>query len=173
CVSKARDLPEDQETNLYIPVDGRSRLRPPLPPGYFGNVVFRATATALCGELESNHLEFAVHKIHEAMAEVGNGYLRSAIDYLEVHGDELDPRVRGAACYKCPNLGVVSWARFRFYDTDFGWGCPIRLGFDRILPEGNTILLPAPADDDGALLFAIVLPQEQMQVFEKLFCDIV
>lgn len=43
CVCKARRLSDDQETKMQIPVDGRSRLRPPLPPGYFGNVVFKAT----------------------------------------------------------------------------------------------------------------------------------
>ncbi|KAI3463476.1 hypothetical protein Pfo_020139 [Paulownia fortunei] len=31
CVCKARGLPEDQETKLYIPIDGRFRLRPSLP----------------------------------------------------------------------------------------------------------------------------------------------
>lgn len=34
-VCKARSLPDDQETKLYIATDGRSRLQPPLPPGTF------------------------------------------------------------------------------------------------------------------------------------------
>ncbi len=51
CVSKARALPDDQETKLYVAVDGRSRLHPPLPPGYFGNVIFITTPIALAGDL--------------------------------------------------------------------------------------------------------------------------
>ncbi|KAJ0982360.1 hypothetical protein J5N97_010615 [Dioscorea zingiberensis] len=34
CTCIARELPGDQPTKLYIAVDGRSRLRPPLPEGY-------------------------------------------------------------------------------------------------------------------------------------------
>lgn len=107
CTTKARKLPKDQETKLYIPMEGRTRLQPPLPAGYFGNVVGRVAATAFCGEVESNPLKFSVGKIHEAMAEMGGDYLRSAIDYLEVHAG-------GTASYKCPNLGVVSWASLVF-----------------------------------------------------------
>ncbi|PPD95793.1 hypothetical protein GOBAR_DD07182 [Gossypium barbadense] len=46
CVSKARGLPADQDTKLYFPVDGRYRLDPPLPPGYFGNVIFTTALIA-------------------------------------------------------------------------------------------------------------------------------
>ncbi|KAK7333112.1 hypothetical protein VNO80_29875 [Phaseolus coccineus] len=51
CVSKARGLPEDQETRLYIPTNGRSRLQPPLPPGYLGNAIFSTIPKALAGDL--------------------------------------------------------------------------------------------------------------------------
>ncbi|KAI3811335.1 hypothetical protein L1987_21056 [Smallanthus sonchifolius] len=43
CACKARGLPDDQLTKLYVATDGRSRLSPQLPPGYLGNVVFTAT----------------------------------------------------------------------------------------------------------------------------------
>ncbi|GAU31866.1 hypothetical protein TSUD_114770 [Trifolium subterraneum] len=52
-VSKARSLPNDQETKLYIATDGRSRLQPPLPQGYFGNVIFTTTPIAVAGDLIS------------------------------------------------------------------------------------------------------------------------
>jgi len=50
---KARGLPEDQETRLYIPINGRSRLKPPLPPGYLGNVIFSTIPTGFAGDLVS------------------------------------------------------------------------------------------------------------------------
>ncbi|GJS52424.1 shikimate O-hydroxycinnamoyltransferase-like protein [Tanacetum coccineum] len=52
CACKARGLMDDQLTKLYVATDGRSRLIPPLPPGYLGNVVFTATPIAKSGELE-------------------------------------------------------------------------------------------------------------------------
>ncbi|KAJ0090666.1 hypothetical protein Patl1_14617 [Pistacia atlantica] len=36
CVCKARGLPGSQLTKLHIPTEGRARLDPPLPLGYFG-----------------------------------------------------------------------------------------------------------------------------------------
>ncbi|KAH1207280.1 Shikimate O-hydroxycinnamoyltransferase [Glycine max] len=52
-VCKARALPDDQETKLYIATDGRARLQPPLTPGYFGNVIFTTTPIAVAGDLMS------------------------------------------------------------------------------------------------------------------------
>ncbi|KAF9617313.1 hypothetical protein IFM89_035294 [Coptis chinensis] len=40
CATKARRLLDDQDTKLSIATDGRSRLCPPLPSGYFGNAIF-------------------------------------------------------------------------------------------------------------------------------------
>ncbi|KAH6829269.1 hypothetical protein C2S53_011362 [Perilla frutescens var. hirtella] len=127
CLCKARRLPKDQETRLYIMVDGRSRLWPPLPPGYFGNAVFKATHTALSGEVESNPLKFTVTKIHDALARMDDEYMRSDIDYLEVEGD-LPFNARGTGLYNSPNLGITSWARMPVYDVDFGWGGPFFAG---------------------------------------------
>ncbi|MFS7940422.1 putative quinate O-hydroxycinnamoyltransferase [Helianthus anomalus] len=42
-VCKARGLIDDQDTKLYIATDGRARLQPALPSGYFGNVIFTTT----------------------------------------------------------------------------------------------------------------------------------
>ena len=47
CMSKARGLPDDQITKLFITVDGRTRLDPPVPQNYFGNTMFLATPIAL------------------------------------------------------------------------------------------------------------------------------
>lgn len=163
-------MPEDQESKLYIPVEGRSRLRPPLPPGYFGNVIFTAAPIALYGELESNPLKFAVGKIHEALAQMDDEYLRSALDYIESKVD-LKSHARGGSPFKCPNLGIISWARFPVYDADFGWGKPLYTGHGSPPSEGKINLIPSPIDD-GSLLCTISLPKEQMQIFEKLLYQI-
>ncbi|KAJ0458741.1 Shikimate O-hydroxycinnamoyltransferase [Helianthus debilis subsp. tardiflorus] len=48
-----------------------------------------------------------------------NDYLRSTLDYLELQPD-LKVLVRGAHMFKCPNLGITSWARLPIHDADFG-----------------------------------------------------
>ena len=170
CTCKARNLPEDQDTKLYIPTDGRARLRPPLPNGYFGNVIFTATPVAVAGELMSKPTWFAAGKIHEALIQMDNDYLRSALDYLEVQPD-LSALVRGAHTFRNPNLGITSWVRLPIHDADFGWGRPIFMGPGGIAYEGLSFVIPS-ASDDGSLSVAISLQTQHMKAFEKLFFDI-
>ncbi|KAK6127931.1 hypothetical protein DH2020_038360 [Rehmannia glutinosa] len=147
----ARALPEDQDTKLYIATDGRSRLRPSLPQGYFGNVIFTATPVAVSGDLESKPVWYAASKIHDALARMDNEYLRSALDYLELQPD-LKALVRGAHTFRCPNLGITSWVRLPIHDADFGWGRPIFMGPGGIAYEGLSFVLPSPTNDGRELI---------------------
>ncbi|KAL8056319.1 hypothetical protein ABFX02_04G112000 [Erythranthe guttata] len=169
-VCMARGLTGDQETKLYIATDGRARLQPALPPGYFGNVIFTATPVAVSGDLEAGPAWVAAGKIHDALARMDDGYLRSALDYLELQPD-LKALVRGAHTFKCPNLGITSWVRLPIHDADFGWGRPIFMGPGGIAYEGLSFVLPSP-NNDGSLSVAISLQAEHMKVFEKLLYDI-
>ncbi|XP_050232367.1 shikimate O-hydroxycinnamoyltransferase [Mercurialis annua] len=168
--SRARGLAEDQETKLYIATDGRSRLIPPLPPGYFGNVIFTATPIAVAGDLESKPTWYAASKIHDALSCMDNDYLRSALDYLELQPD-LSALVRGAHTFKCPNLGITSWVRLPIHDADFGWGRPIFMGPGGIPYEGLSFVLPSPTND-GSLWVAIALQSAHMKLFEKFIYEI-
>ncbi|GAA0141473.1 acetyltransferase [Lithospermum erythrorhizon] len=166
----ARGLTDDQGTKLYIATDGRSRLQPALPPGYFGNVIFTTTPMASAGDLQSKPVWFAASRIHDALARMDNDYLRSALDYLELQPD-LKALVRGAHTFKCPNLGITSWSRLPTHDADFGWGRPIFMGPGGIAYEGLSFILPS-ATNDGSLSVAISLQTEHMKVFQKLLYDI-
>ena len=168
-VCKARALPDDQETKLYIATDGRARLQPPLPHGYFGNVIFTTTRIAVAGDLMSKPTWYAASRIHDALIRMDNEYLRSALDYLELQPD-LKSLVRGAHTFRCPNLGITSWARLPIHDADFGWGRPIFMGPGGIAYEGLSFIIPS-STNDGSLSLAIALPPEQMKVFQELFYD--
>jgi shikimate O-hydroxycinnamoyltransferase len=165
CVSKARELPDDQETKLYVAVDGRSKLRPPLPPGYFGNAIFMATPIALAGDLQSKPTSYAASKIHNALARMDDEYMKSTLDYLELQPD-LSALARGAHTYRCPNLNITSWSRLPIHDADFGWGRPIFMGPGGIPYEGLSYILPSPTND-GSLSIAIALQSAHTKVFEN------
>lgn len=169
-VCKARELEDDQDTKLYIATDGRSRLQPPLPPGYFGNVIFTATPVAVAGDLMSKPTWFAASRIHNALKRMDNEYLRSALDYLELQPD-LKALVRGAHTFRCPNLGITSWVRLPIHDADFGWGRPIFMGPGGIAYEGLSFIIPS-STNDGSLSVAIALQPEQMKVFKDSLYDI-
>nr|QAB08768.1 hydroxycinnamoyl-CoA shikimate/quinate hydroxycinnamoyltransferase [Morus alba] len=170
CACKARALPDDQETKLFVAVDGRARLQPPLPQSYFGNVIFTTTPIALAGDLVSKPIWYAASQIHKTLVKTNNEYLKSAIDYLEIQPD-LSALVRGAHTFRCPNLGITSWVRLPIYDADFGWGRPIFMGPGGIMFEGLAYVLPSPTND-GCLTIAIGLQPEHMEAFGKLIYDI-
>lgn len=176
CVTKARGLCFDQLTKVYIPTDGRARLTPKLPKGYFGNVIFTSAPMATAGELLEDENKgsmqslAAARKIQDVLASNGNEYMRSALDYLELQPD-LSKLVRGAHTFRCPNLGITSWARLPVHDADFGWGRPIFMGPGGISYEGLSFILPSPSDN-GDLYLSIALQADHMSNFRKLFYDI-
>ncbi|XXG58613.1 hypothetical protein AAC387_Pa04g0885 [Persea americana] len=170
CASKARGLPDDQPTKLFIATDSRGRLCPPLPRGYFGNAIFTTTPIAVAGDLISKPVTYAAGLIHDILVRMDDEYLRSALDYLEMQPD-LTPLVRGAHTFRCPNVGITSWSRLPIHDADFGWGRPIFMGPGGIGYEGLGIVLPSPTND-GSLSLAISLHADHMVHFQKYLYDI-
>ncbi|KAL7139819.1 hypothetical protein ABFS83_09G079000 [Erythranthe nasuta] len=172
CVTRARGLPRAQETKLYISTDGRSRLRPALPPGYFGNVIFTAAPVAVSGDILLEPVTYAAGKIRAALARMDDEYMRSALDYLELQGD-VKAVARGPQTFTCPDLGVISWVRLPVYDADFGWGRPVYMGPGGLAYEGRCFLMPPPpANEEGGLLVAMSLQKQHMESFKELLYDI-
>ncbi|KAM0883419.1 hypothetical protein ACQ4PT_031648 [Festuca glaucescens] len=169
CASLARGLPAEQPTKLYCATDGRQRLQPPLPEGYFGNVIFTATPLAEAGKVTSGVADGAA-VIQGALDMMSEDYCRSALDYLEIQPD-LSALVRGAHTFRCPNLGLTSWVRLPIHDADFGWGRPVFMGPGGIAYEGLAFVLPS-ANKDGSLSIAISLQAEHMEKFRKLILDV-
>ncbi|CAI0394604.1 unnamed protein product [Linum tenue] len=164
CLSKARGLADEQPTKLQISVDGRSRLNPPPPPGYFGNVIFHTTPVAPVGELVSEPMAQTVERIRQAIRRMDNEYLTSAIDYLE---DPSSPEgiIQLPGYCRSPNLKLVNWMWLPFKGADFGWGSSI-LYRKTDLSEGMGLILPR--NPDGSLSLVICLEADVMEPFKKL-----
>ncbi|VFQ61301.1 unnamed protein product [Cuscuta campestris] len=170
CACKARGLPDDQPTKLYVATDGRARLCPPLPSGYLGNVVFTATPMAESGDLQNEPLSNSAKRIHSTLARMDDKYLRSALDFLECQKD-LSRLVRGPTYFASPNLNINSWTRLPLHEADFGWGRPVHMGPASILYEGTVYILPSP-NKDRTLSLAVCLDGEHLPLFKKLLYDI-
>ncbi|CAN1328586.1 Shikimate O-hydroxycinnamoyltransferase [Linum perenne] len=167
CVSQARGLADNQPTRLNMPVDGRSRLRPPIPREYFGNMIFNTDIVAMVGELVSEPMARTVLRIHRAIEKMDDEYLRSAIDYLENPADPTGVFRSPRVC-QSPNMSIVSWTRIPFDSADFGQGSPILVRAANTA-EGKGFILPM--NEDGSISVVICLESDAMVAFQKLVHD--
>lgn len=169
-VCKARGLSDDQVSKLHFPTNGRQRLNPPLPPGYFGNVIFTTSLTASLGDILSEPLNHTVERIQKALKRMDDEYLKSALAYLKQQPD-LNALRRGGHIFKCPNLNIVNLAHMPMYDANFGWGQPIFARLVNTYYEGIAHIYPSPSNH-GTLSVVINLVADHMQLFKKFFYEI-
>ncbi|KAK6290298.1 hypothetical protein POUND7_001839, partial [Theobroma cacao] len=158
-----QELLEAQQLKLNMPVDGRNRLHPPLPPGYIGNVIFMAALVALAGELLSKSFIDTVKRIHKILKEMDDEYLRSAIDYIEKAHD-VEAIRRGPQTMRCSNLVINSWISLPIHEADFRWGRPIFMRLANIAHEGIVYILPSPTKD-GSLTLVTCLETSHIKLF--------
>ncbi|MCL7023971.1 hypothetical protein MKW94_025267 [Papaver nudicaule] len=158
CLCKARELKDDEETTISIPLDCRLRSSPRLPDGYFGNAIFDLTVKAVSGDIVSEPLYYAVSLIHETFMSSGNN------GYLSVR-----TIIKGKGC----NFRLSTWVRLPLYEADFGWGKPVYMGPGVNRFVGRGFLLPNPPGSDDGFFTIIPLESEyQMNLFKTYFYDI-
>ncbi|CAL9086895.1 unnamed protein product [Musa textilis] len=166
---EARRLDAGRETRVYITTDGRRRLRPPLPPGYVGNVIFPTVAVATAGDVTSETTGDAASRIHGAITLVDDEYLRSALDFLEMEED-VKSLGRWAGNFTSADLSITCWTSLPIYEADFGWGLPEFMGPATMFYGGLCYVMPKPpAKAGGGVLVAVSLEAEFMDRFKELF----
>ncbi|KAF5183128.1 Spermidine hydroxycinnamoyl transferase, partial [Thalictrum thalictroides] len=147
CASKARKLQNEQLTSLRVGVDCRNRLKPSLPPGYYGNAVMVTSPVAHVGTLLLG-LGDACSIISECVRNFNEDYIKSAIDFLASQEDLTQWRtgfhidIKKGLFLGNPNITVTSWYGLPIYDADFGWGKPIFMGPAGLGFDGKCFLIP-------------------------------
>ncbi|XP_042516246.1 omega-hydroxypalmitate O-feruloyl transferase-like [Macadamia integrifolia] len=150
----------DEISTVLFAVDIRSKISPPLPNGFTGNAVITAFASAKVGDLEEKPLSFAVEMVMRATDRVTDEYVRSVIDWLEVH--------KGVPATLNGNFYVSAWWKLPFYELDFGCGKPVHYGpivggtdeFVLLLAEGS-----GRGNEGGGISVWIGLEEDKMQKF--------
>ncbi|CAK9147387.1 unnamed protein product [Ilex paraguariensis] len=156
--SKVLKMKPNQQTKLLFAVDGRSKLIPPLPKGYFGNGIVLTCCLCTAGELIEKPLSFAVGLVKNAIKMVTDEFIRSTIDYFEV--TRARPSLTGT-------LLVTSWTRLAFNTADFGWGEPIQSGAVT-LPEKEVVLFISSGKEKRGTTLLLGLPLTAMKAFQEL-----
>lgn len=151
-------------SNILVAVDFRPKMQPPIPSTFCGNTIISAYASAPAAEVAESPLSFCVAKIQEAVARIDERYVRSALDWLQIHG--------GVPAVGSTNDVLASaWWKFPFYEHDYGWGKPVHAG----PPSPGTTqyaLVVSNGTDDGGLLLLVSLKPHEMAKFERYLKDI-
>ncbi|KAJ6811172.1 putrescine hydroxycinnamoyltransferase 1-like [Iris pallida] len=166
CACLARKLAPNRMTRVYLVVDVRSRLKPALPCGYFGNAICKISAAATSEEIVSKPISFGAHKVRDAIDRVADEYARSVIDYIELAGK--NERRTDWLGFSEADLLANSWLGLRFQDADFGWGSPELVRNAMSLVAGHVYVV---SDRDGGVSVPISLETENMERFKKGFYE--
>ncbi|XP_062209389.1 putrescine hydroxycinnamoyltransferase 3-like [Phragmites australis] len=168
-VTAARGLGAGETTKLRISVNGRTRMRPPVPRDYFGNMVLWAFPRSDAGELVSRTVQHAADLIHRAVARVDDAYFRSFIDFASsgaVEAEGLAPTADESQVVLCPDLEMDSWLGINFYDLDFGGGSPFYFMPSYLPMEGTLFLVPSFLGD-GSIEAYVSLFEGHLEEFKK------
>ncbi|OAY73091.1 Shikimate O-hydroxycinnamoyltransferase [Ananas comosus] len=167
CACIARGLAGDVQTQLYLPVDVRARLVPPLPAGYIGNAGIRTKAVLTVDELISSSFADIAETIQNAVDRVNDDYVRSFIDHLDTADANTLSR-RGAL--PRTSLCAISWLGMPMHDADFGWGEPEFMSRAQMYGSGYVYLMSTPGNEGGVSVI-LGLENESMRLFKKIFYE--
>eukprot|EP01018_Ginkgo_biloba_P004954 Gb_32654 [translate_table: standard] len=161
--TRALNLPADQEVRLIFPLNGRPKIEPPLPSGYYGNVINLTCAKARAGDVANRPLSYAAKLIHEAKKMVGDEYMRSVINLMELKGRPHFPVIGTFIISDLTKIG--------FGEVDFGWGKAVYAGMARSgvgeVPGMMSFLIPLRTKNGfEGIGVSVGLPSAAMQRFK-------
>ncbi|GLJ35332.1 hypothetical protein SUGI_0710750 [Cryptomeria japonica] len=139
------------------------RMRPPIPRKYVGNAIRSAYAKATAKELQEQPFPVIVKKLQEAGDRLTDDYIRSAIDWFELHD--------GVTRLESGFL-VTSWSRMEIGDVEFGGIIKSIYAGPVVSGRVDVVLFMADAKDKAGIKIYIGLKPSHMAKFQVLFQNV-
>ncbi|XP_026391261.1 shikimate O-hydroxycinnamoyltransferase-like [Papaver somniferum] len=161
CMALLRSNKEESETpsTFLFPVNIRARLRPRFPPSYTGNALVNGYGMATYKEIAKKPFAYLVEKIAAGAKRVKDKYIRSVIDWRELHNG-----------YVFGDVMITSWWKLPFIDLKCPWGKPLSIVPIAHQWSNLVILMPDNREVESKGVNVLVsLPTEDMERFEHLF----
>ncbi|GMN41264.1 hypothetical protein TIFTF001_010479 [Ficus carica] len=154
--AKALSLPPSQPLKLLFSINVRSRVRPSLPVGYYGNAFVLGCAVSTVRELTERGLSYASGLVKTAKERVGDEHVRAVRQAV----------ASGGACPDPVGVLIVSqWSRMGLERVDFGMGRPANVG--PICCDRYCLFLPV-TDQRDAVRVMVAVPTSAVDKYEYL-----
>ncbi|XP_077229740.1 acyltransferase GLAUCE-like [Tasmannia lanceolata] len=152
----SKGLSDEQMSTMLFPVDVRQRVAPHVPPGFAGNALVPGFARGTAGEVKTEELWALAAKVREGVDRLDDEYVRSGIDWLEVH--------KGVPC-RVESFSVVAWLKLDLEEGEYEWG-GVKCTTPIVVKPGLVILLPGEKNE-GGINICLELPSDQVKEFHK------
>ncbi|CAA7014324.1 unnamed protein product [Microthlaspi erraticum] len=164
CFVKARGGDPERSVSLLFVGDFRERLDPPLPATYFGNCLFPA------GSYNRKASDFADERGFVNAVEVLSGLVkglssRKLETLVKDFAEGFESMSESSQCGS-----VAGSTRLGVYETDFGWGKPVKTDVLSI-EEGGGISMAERRDESGGVEIGMCSKKAEMDVFLSIFSN--
>ena len=165
CHAIASQANPNDEMRICMLVNARSKFNPPLPKGYYGNVLALPAAITSARKLCLNSLGYALELIRHAKNKITEEYIRSLADFIEI----TKGLPKGLQSYVVSDLTSVG-----FDQVDYGWGKPVYTGPSKAMPDdinnsGSYYLPYRNKKGERGVMVLISLRAPVMERFAMLF----
>ena len=165
CYAIASQANPNEEMRICMLVNARSKFNPPVPEGYYGNVLALPAAITNARKLCLNSLGYALELIRHAKNKITEEYIRSLADFIEI----TKGLPKGLQSYVVSDLTSVG-----FDQVDYGWGKPVYTGPSKAMPDdinnSGTYYLPyRNKEGERGIMVLISLRAPVMERFALLF----
>lgn len=171
CVTRAREVPENEPVDFGMMANSRGRMKPPLPPTFFGNCVCMGFARTNAKQLLGQDIRFAAALVQELIKScTAEEQLNNLIDWVE-YGLEtgiplpsLGVKTLGGHYF----VGAANSPKFPVYEVDYGWGKPLNAKTATLNDVGGMMLFPGRDDGGKSIEIYTRLPRQQMETLKRI-----
>ncbi|KAJ8619656.1 hypothetical protein MRB53_028185 [Persea americana] len=155
--------PYKDEAKIIFVVNSRTKYSPPLPDGYYGNVLAFPIVVSPAGDLCRNPIGYAVEQVKKTKAMVTQEYMQSMADLMVIKGKP--PLVR---TWMVSDLTASVGAK----EVDFGWGKAVYSGPPQALVTTNGVVVSfyipfCNGKGEDGILVPVCMTEHEMERFSK------
>ncbi|GLJ46915.1 hypothetical protein SUGI_0989890 [Cryptomeria japonica] len=165
CLVKAQKIAEEEPVYFGVLADCRGRMKPALPPTYFGNCLCLGVAKTTAGKLLNEKVCFAARVMEEVIRScTAEEEVSNMIEWVECGKRDLLSLLGETQWQNGTN--VIGSHRFPAYEIDYGWGRALNVQAAAMTEIGGMFV--DGGNDGRSIHVSTRLPPHQMESLTRL-----